>query len=177
MASFRVEPFRWEDHAAAVRDLYCEVFSEPPYHGISQVGAEETLRRQAGYSGLDGRVALADNGQLLGFAYGWDSNPGQPWHDRMRSLFGPELSRRWLSDCFEFAELGVRLDARGQGIGAALHDALLLTQPHATAVVSTNPLAAAAQYFYRARGWQIILEPVFFSEGSPALRFWGKDLR
>lgn len=172
----RLETLHWDAHGAAVCDLYRDVFSEAPYEGVNRAGLEEALRRQADRLGFDGRVAFDERGVLLGFAYGWALQPGQREHRRLQAQLGLELSLFWLADCFELADLGVRREFRRRGVGSLLHDALLSAQPCRTALVSTNPLAAPAQRFYLARGWRTLLEPSFYSEGTPAQRILGLEL-
>ena len=177
MPACRLEPLRLTNQvAASIADLCHRVFSEPPYAGINRDGLEERLRRLSAYPQFDGRVALDEEGRLLGFAYGWLSQPGQWWHDQLRALLDPTDAERWLGNCFEFVELAVGAEFRGQGVGGALHDSLLGAQSQRTAILSVNPQARPAYNLYLSRGWRIVVEPAFFREGSPAVRIMGLDL-
>lgn len=177
MAEYRLAPLSLDDRlVVALADLYHAVFSEPPYAGIGRQGVEARLWGQTAYPQFAGQAAFDEAGTLLGFAYGWHAVPGQWWYDQVQALLPEAEAARWLEDCFEFAELAVVRAARGQGIGGALHDALLAGQPQRTAILSVNPQAAPAYRLYLGRGWETVVEPTFFREGNPAVRIMGLDL-
>src|SRR5690348_16979296 len=80
------------------------------------------LTRYAGYPDFCGRVALVEQ-QVIGMGFGHRSRAGDWWHDRVARALGqdhPELQDAWV-----LVELAVLSDYRGQGIGKALHQALL----------------------------------------------------
>lgn len=143
----------------AVIDAYLATFGVPPDRPQARADATAMFHKHAGYPGWRGLVALADGGEVLGFAYGYTSTPGQFYRSRIETALGPALSERWLGDCFEFVELGVIPRARRQGIGGYLHDALLHGLPHRTAVLTTWVGNTPARALYASKGWQVLLEP------------------
>ncbi|HVM33736.1 MAG TPA: GNAT family N-acetyltransferase [Actinomycetota bacterium] len=117
-----------------------------------------------------------DAGELGGFAYGYRSVPGGWWRDMVTSTLHGDLVERWFSDGFEFVELAVDPRVQGQGIGSALHDALLEDVQQRTALLSTQSDNAVALRLYRRRRW-IVLDPSFmFPNRSYAYTIMGLDL-
>lgn len=153
----------------AVVRLFCAAFP-----GSDPLAVAAQFRRHAGYPGYRGLVAL-EGETPVGLAYGYTSLPGQPYHDKLRAGLGPGLSERWLTDCFEFVELGVAPARRRAGIGRRLHDALLARLPHATSVLTTQVSNTAARRLYAGKGWQVLLEP-FWPDRLPYV-IMGRDLR
>jgi ribosomal protein S18 acetylase RimI-like enzyme len=101
-------------------------------------------------------------GAIVGFAYGYTSRTGQWWHDIVEGAMPAEQAVHWLAGAFELVELGVLPEAQGQGIGARLHDRLLVGLPHKTAVLSTMQVETRALQLYRRRGWVPLLENFHF---------------
>ena len=93
---------------------------------------------------LDGR------GTLLGFGYGYTSEPGQWWHDQVRRAIPPALREAWLADCFEVVELHVRPEAQGHGLGAAQLRTLLGMAATSTTLLSTPEAEEAT-----SRAWRL----------------------
>lgn len=165
-------------------DVYRSAFSPPPYN--------KTLPDIAGFSATFGRHVLregfkcvvlspAENpdpaaGRVVGFAYGYTSQQGQWWHDIVAEALGPELSERWLSNCFEFVELALNPDHQGHGWGGRLHDALLQRLPHATAALSTLQTETTALKLYHKRGWVTIMADLHFPNTRQGYRIMAKEL-
>ena len=130
--------------------------------------ARETLRLHAAREGFRFLAARAADGNLAGFVYGYRGAPGQWWHDRVASALGRERTSRWLAPgYFEFAELHVRPDLHGRGIGGRLHDAVLVGLPSRTAVLTTQRHNERALALYRRRGWQLVHDTLVFESGTP----------
>lgn len=111
-------------------------------------------------------VATVDaDGGLLGFGYGYLSEPGQWWHDQVRAGLKPAARRTWLSDCFEVVELHVHPDAQGAGVGAAQLTALLRAAPGTRTLLSTpeaDESASRAWRLYRRFGFVDLLRNFYF---------------
>jgi ribosomal protein S18 acetylase RimI-like enzyme len=123
---------------------------------------------RAGFRGLVARDGAT--GAILGFADGYTADRRLYSASLVADALGEELATRWLEDCFEFVELAGVKDARGQGIGGALHDALLADLPHRTAILAVDPRAAPAIGLYRARGWRVLRDDFRFApEGARKL--------
>lgn len=115
-------------------------------------------------------------GPLLGFAYGYTSQPGQWYHDTLAPALGPARTAHWLMGAFEFVEFGVIPTSRRRGIGALLHDATFAGLPHRAAILSTQADNAVALGFYRRRGWQTLLDGFVFPSGQLPFVILGRTL-
>jgi ribosomal protein S18 acetylase RimI-like enzyme len=73
-------------------------------------------------------------------------------------------------------ELAVLDDYRGLGIGTALHDTLLASQPYRRALLSTEVSNADARRLYERLGWQYLHPGFIFSDGGPAYTIMHKEL-
>ena len=83
------------------------------------------IQRHMGYEGFKGYICLNEVEQLCGFTYGYASLSGQYYHELLAKHLKPDLSKEWLTNCFEFVELCVHPLLHQQGIGSLLHDQLL----------------------------------------------------
>ena len=101
-------------------------------------------------------MVARQHGRILGFAYGYTGRRGQWWSDQVAERVPRELAERWLDGHFEFVELAVHPDHQRQGLGGALHDALLDDLPHARALLSTWTEDYPARLLYLNRGWQVL---------------------
>jgi GNAT superfamily N-acetyltransferase len=163
---------------AEIVRVYDEVFGEPPYNesplAIREFG--ERLLVHAAAEGLRAVAAFAGD-DVVGFAYGVASRPGQWWHDVVRRALEPNLAHQWLGDAFEMVELALCSRFRGKGIGGALHDALIVKLPQRTAIASTFLDDGLAMGLYRRRGWAVLLEGVEFQGVGLPYAIMGLDLR
>ena len=165
-------------HAQLV-DVYRRAFAAPPY-GVDEgevASFANRLPQHAGYRGF--RCCAAQEvhtGRVVGFAYGYTSMPGQWWRDIVAAAMDPHTAEHWLSDAFEFVELGVLPEFQGRGIGGRLHDVLLDRLPHRTAVLSTARQETPALHLYRNRGWVVIVPELFFPGGGLPYVIMGKEL-
>jgi ribosomal protein S18 acetylase RimI-like enzyme len=123
----------------------------------------DTLRRHAGYAGF---IAFgAFNGarnRLVGFSYGYSSQPGLWWREQVAAPLTPEQRRDWFSDAFELAELHVHPSAQGNRLGSALHDRVVASHPHRTALLSVMHRSERARQLYDSRGWECLIEELRF---------------
>ena len=134
----------------------------------TQERARETLPRHAERNGFRFLAARAPDRSLAGFVYGYCGAPGQWWHDRVAAALGKEARKRWLRPgYFELAELHVRPDMQGRGIGGRLHDAVLTGLTSPTAVLTTQRHNERALALYRSRGWQVVHDSLVFDSGTP----------
>lgn len=110
------------------------------------------------------RCVVASNGAgpLAGFAYGYRTRPGQWWYDNVSHGLGPQETATWLSDAFQVTEVAVVPAFQRQGIGGALHDALLDGLPYSRAVLSTLDAETAGRTMYRCRGWRHLIDRFYF---------------
>ena len=117
-------------------------------------------------------VASLDlQGTLLGFGYGYASEPGQWWHDQVKNAIRRDQRAAWLSDCFEVVELHVLPAAQGHGLGAAQLRSLLGMATAKTTLLSTpeaDEATSRAWRLYRRFGFvDVVREFRFPGDGRP----------
>ncbi|WP_083934378.1 GNAT family N-acetyltransferase [Nocardiopsis baichengensis] len=156
---------------------------EPPVEQLS--GRRTIMEQHAGHPrfravlalGPDGAAAEADEGtggasappRLAGFAYGFQGHRGQWWFDVVTEELrrrDPAAERRWFGSAFEVAEVHVRPDMQGHGIGRALLERLTAARPERAAVLSTRTGSTVARRLYASCGFVDVL-PEFSFPGSP----------
>ncbi|WP_019630830.1 GNAT family N-acetyltransferase [Actinomadura atramentaria] len=121
-------------------------------------------------------------GRIAGFCYGFRGCGGQWWHDvvyrELERLGGPEHADRWMADSFEVAELHVRPDAQGRGLGRALLTAACEGREEATVVLSTLDLdpESPARRLYRSVGLTDLFTGFAFPGGGPPYAVMGGAL-
>lgn len=136
----------------------------------------DTIRRHSSYGGFRAFGALNVRGRLVGFSYGYSSRAGLWWREQIAAPLSPAQREYWLADAFEFAELHVHPSAQRRGLGGQLHDALVASQAHATAVLSVMHRSSVARRLYASRGWQTLIDDLRFST-EPATPFSVLGLR
>jgi GNAT superfamily N-acetyltransferase len=141
------------------------------YRRVWDREADVAFRRHAEFPGYRG-LAAVEAGRVVGYAYGYTTRPGQYYHEALRAVLPESTYDRWLTDCFEFVELGVEPAARRRGLGGRLHDALLAGRPHATSVLTTGVDNRPARELYEERGWESLFEP-FDPEGGEPMAVYG----
>lgn len=109
-----------------------------------------------------GYVAKVGN-HVVGMAFGTASECGQWWHDKVADHVGrthPDIQDAWV-----LTELAVLSEFRGQGIGAALLDAVIQTQPCRNLLLSTPIDNYDARRFYERHGWDYLHRGFAFQKG------------
>jgi ribosomal protein S18 acetylase RimI-like enzyme len=149
-------------------DVYREAFAGAPHDEPPEATARfrESLARHAELPAFRATAAWGPGADLVGFAYGHTSRPGQWWHDRVAAAIAPGLAERWMDEAFVVVNVAVRPRRRREGIGGRLHDLLLESAPHRTAVVSARHDDTAAQRLYHGRGWREIGRDVVLVPGG-----------
>ena len=121
-----------------------------------------TLRRHAAYGGFRAFGAISVRGRLVGFSYGYSSQPGLWWREQISEPLSTEQREYWLGDAFELAELHVHPSAQGLKLGSQLHDLLMHGVPHQTALLSVMHRSERARHLYKSRGWQTLVDELRF---------------
>jgi ribosomal protein S18 acetylase RimI-like enzyme len=118
--------------------------------------------------------------QPIAFGYGFHGQPGQWWHDTVRwaltAASGAGVAAAWLGDTFEVAEVHVRPDHQGHGIGKQLLLSLTAGRPERCAVLSTHDQESRARRLYRSLGFTDLLTNFSFPGGGPAYAVMGAVL-
>lgn len=155
-----------------VADLYQQVWAQ------EDLSIKERVTRHAGYADYRGFVAISNQGEIAGYAYGYSSLPGQYYHGLLSEALNPEEEQTWLTDCFEFVELGSVLPAfRNQGLAKELVNHLLDGAGHKTAVLTTQLDNDSARGLYETLGWRVIKQPFYPNENGQPYVIMGKQLR
>jgi hypothetical protein len=96
---------------AEIENLWRRVFPD-----TAEERFEEILPRHAQRAAFRFLAARTEDGQLVGFAYGYEGRPGEWWHDSVAAALAPEQQVMWLAPGhFEFVELQVAPRARRSG--------------------------------------------------------------
>lgn len=124
-------------------------------------------------------ASLTHAGQLLGFGYGYHSEPGQWWHDQVSAALTEDERQRWLSDCFEVVELHVRPTAQGHGLGEAQLRGLLAMTAARTTLLSTpeaDENESRAWRLYRRTGFEDVSRRLIFPGDARPFAVLGHEL-
>ena len=163
---FVVRPLSAEELSGRLSDQALWVFGGAlgfgPRHA-RVVNFADTLRRHATYAGFRAFGAFNRRGRLLGFSYGYTSQPGLWWREQVIAPLSPEQRDVWFSDAFELAELHVHPSAQGHGLGSQLHDRLVGSHHHRTALLTVMHRSHRARQLYASRGWQVLVQELRFS--------------
>ena len=142
-------------------EVYADAFSGPPYGGTleqARTWAAERLVVQLGYPAFQ-LVTAERGGRLIGFGYGVLGGEDQWFTQMIRARLPADVAQTWLGGHGELVELAVRGEARGNGLGGALHDAVVADLRDAgarTALLVADARAEPARALYASRGWQDI---------------------
>ena len=163
---FAVRSVEARELAGPLRDQAINVFAAAL--GFARRGARvrnfaDILRRHATYKGFKAFGAFNPQGRLVGFSYGYTSQPGLWWREQVAAPLSPEQRQDWLGDAFELAELHIHPSAQGFGLGSHLHDQLIDSLTHRTAILSVMHRSQRARQLYTSRGWQTLIDDLRFS--------------
>lgn len=145
--------------SAPIADVYGSAFSifrDGPTTDEVRAFARDTLPRHAAREAFRFIAALED-GELLGFIYGYHGRRGEWWEDWIYERLPAPLFEQWFYNQFDVTEFCVRADRHGQGIGSQLYDALfsgIAGEPYERAVLTTRRIDNPARGFYLRRGWE-----------------------
>lgn len=155
-------------HLDELRDLYREVYADPPYSWGDE-HAElfvERFKQQAtaeGFALVDARhgdeLVGVIFGVTLGLTTGW-------WHHLLAPLPDDVTTER-PGRTFAVVELLVRKAWRRQHIAQVLHDHLLHGRSEQRATLTVLPAALPAQSAYAKWGWRKVAEKRNPLPGSP----------
>jgi ribosomal protein S18 acetylase RimI-like enzyme len=159
----RIESFRAGDVAGAIGRIYRDAYHAPDDEVQAFVGG--AFPKHANWPGFLLLVATFEN-IPVGFIYGYNTRPGQWWHDTIRPAMVEAECAAWQDGAFELAEVAVDPVVQGRGIGTALIETFLADVGGRTVLLSTmaDP-ADRAKDLYRRFGFTDLV-PEFFYPGS-----------
>lgn len=141
-----------------IAELYCVTFLDQNYTLKDKEEAISNINKHAGYEGFKGVKAKNNEGDLIGFTYGYTSLRGQFYHEKLLLQLSEDDASNWLADCFEYVELAVHPNYKQNGIASTLHDMLLDNIPLNTAILTTGIKNTPAINLYKKKGWHVIKE-------------------
>jgi ribosomal protein S18 acetylase RimI-like enzyme len=163
---FTIRPLGTHELGGPLVDQALWVFASglgfPRGHGrVTSLGP--TIRRHTQLRGFRAFGAFNTRAELVGFSYGYASQPGLWWREQIAQPLSSEQRAYWLADAFELAELHVHPSVQGHRLGSQLHDLLLHDLPNTTALLSVMHRSERARQLYARRGWQTLVEDLRFA--------------
>jgi GNAT superfamily N-acetyltransferase len=159
-------------HVANAAQLYGDAMGRPPELVVQrgEIMAAHLHRRD-----FVAVIALDDTDTLVGFGYGYRGRAGEWWHDIVAEALGREQATRWMSNAFELAELHVRPDRQGHGLGRALLAAVADNAAGDTIVLSTHDRESPARGLYASFGFVDLLRGFVFPGSKEVYAVMGKE--
>ncbi len=159
--------------------IYRQAFSSPPYNKdeIEVADFAYFLPQHVMRDGFQMVAAMEEqNNEVVGFAYGFANTSDQFFYQEVAKVTNSDFVMAWLSDYFRLVEIAVLPRVQGRGIGGALHNHLLSGLPQAKGILATIAAETDAFRLYRKRGWQVLLEEIFFTGVTRPYRIMGMKL-
>jgi|tagenome__1003787_1003787.scaffolds.fasta_scaffold20562612_2 ribosomal protein S18 acetylase RimI-like enzyme len=153
MVLLRVDESADERDGLTLWPVYASAFGDYPDYDTWRKGVWDAHNNRSGF-----RLARAfDDGDLVGFAYGYQGEPGQWWTDNAGKVLDRQAASTWLGGHFEVVSIGVVPPARGSGVGRGLLRALTEGLPHERLLLMTTSDASdPARRLYSSEGWRVI---------------------
>lgn len=154
-----IETFRATDAAGAIAGIWRDATGVSNEQAVAF--ANGTFPKHIGWPGFSLFIAAIDSSPL-GFVYGYNSLPGQWWHDQVRASLIESGQEAWLQNPLELAEIAVLPQFHGRGIGTRLMDAFLadVAQPVLLALEAEDE---RTHTFYAAHGFRDLLPDFRYS--------------
>lgn len=143
-------PAEFRAHVREAMTIYAEAMGYSPTVVDNRAGYATA---HAGRRGFRAVAALGADDVLLGFGYGYTSEPGQWWHDQVARAVDGGTAEGWLSGALELCELHVVPARQGVGLGRAILLTLLGDAPHPAVLLSTPEGDTRAWRLYRSLGF------------------------
>jgi GNAT superfamily N-acetyltransferase len=99
-------------------------------------------------------VTAQVDGQLVGFAFGYDLRPDSTWWEGLTPVPSADFTSETGDRTVVLAEIEVSRAWQGRGIGHRLHDAFLSDRAEERATLATGPRADEARRRYEGWGWR-----------------------
>ena len=178
MPGFQLVDFTRQDVVDArevLGDVYRRAFQIDSDERIDRF-MSNSLVRHTDYAEYRCAVARDDRDEIVGFVYGYRTEPGRWWHDTVSSEIRERGFGGMLDDGFEFVEFAVVPEAQRGGIGGALHDRILEEVTEESALLSTDAGENPAHEMYLRRGWIDLVTDFQYPGGGGKAVLMGLDL-
>ena len=165
MKIVRWTPPEARERMAEAMSVYAEAMGYPPEAGQHRAGFAIAHTRRPQFravAALGDGDGVGEPDELLGFGYGYQTAPGQWWHDQVRAALTAAVAEEWLRGSFELSELHVRPAYQGRGAGRALLETLVDGLPQSAVLLSTPEGDTRAWHLYRAVGFVDLLRHHLF---------------
>lgn len=164
-------------HLDELRDLYADVYAEPPYewgdeHADLFVERFRVQAQQDSFALVEARHGT----ELVGCCFGVTLLPSTPWWRGLLDPIPAEITDERPGRTFAVVELLVRKPWRRQHIARTMHDLLLNSRPEERATLTVLPAAIPAQTAYAQWGWHKVARKRNPLPGSPVFDVLVKEL-
>ncbi|MFE9215985.1 GNAT family N-acetyltransferase [Streptomyces lavendulae] len=140
----------------AFRLVYAEAFAGPPY-AETEADVSAAFRRFRTWtrkSTFRGVLAVTDDGEPVGMAYGYALGPQAGWWDQLTERVSEDMRREDGRRTFGLMEMAVRAAWRRQGVARRLHEALLTAVDAERVLLNVHPDSREAVAAYRSWGYR-----------------------
>lgn len=145
------------DQRSTVRDLYAEIYAEPPYNeGPTEAddfasGWHRTIDQR------NFRLVIARRaGEPIGFAFGVQLRARTKWWKGAFTSLPEDVTTEYSGRTFAIIELAVRRPYRRQGVGRKLHSHLVADLSEERIALLVRPEAPAPQQAYLSWGYRAV---------------------
>ncbi|MFD9717848.1 GNAT family N-acetyltransferase [Streptomyces sp. NPDC059076] len=157
-------PVELQTWLPAIREVYRDAFSEPPWYADDDEADayRSRLLADATRPGFRHALAFDSDGSTVGFATAWttpEAFPTDRCYPQVHAALGPVRTGEWLCGAIEVDELAVARRARGRGVARALLDTVTADAPDGRSWLLTSVRATDALRFYRRAGWRQVTHP------------------
>lgn len=161
-----------EKNLATVVQLYKNIFHLDEQASVEMKNRIEKHRQHDQFFGMISYDADVPTGLI----YGYQTKPGQFFHEQLKHVFDNPQVEYWLSNAYELVEFGVIEAYRSKGVGSALHDAFLEKMNTDKCILSVKATNQTAIAFYEHKGWKFIKQSVTIIPRVPKQHIVGKKL-
>ncbi len=162
----------------AAAHVYGAAMARPPELVVQRREIMQSHLHRRGFVAVVGIAPeAAPDHRLAGFGYGYRGRAGEWWHDTVAKTLGRDLTKQWLREAFEVAELHVHPDRQGAGLGRHILDRLLAAAAGPTVVLSTHDRESAARHLYRSVGFVELRGGFVFPGSTEVYTIMGLDRR
>lgn len=135
-------------------DAYADAYGAVPGEDTREKSSAFRDRATEALQAVNYSLVTAHVGdQLVGFAFGYSLRPERGWWDGLQPAPPEGFTVETGSRTVVLAEIEVRRDWQGKGIGRDVHDAFLSQRSEERATLASNPQATDTHALYERWGW------------------------